>query len=282
MSAVLSLDHVTKTFTTGSTTITAVDHLDLRIAPGELVIIMGPSGSGKSTLLQIIGALLSPTSGTVELNGRRLDALSHPELADLRLTEIGFIFQGFNLLDALNATDNVAAPAALAGDPRSSRRRRARSLLDQLGLADRAHHRPDQLSGGEKQRVAIARALVNDPALILADEPTANLDAASGYQVLHLLQDIAQRTGKTVLIVTHDHRITDAADRLLWLADGVLHDRQADFATATDPVCGMEIIIDRAATTRTTDDDTILWFCSQLCAHKYDTNPNLYQRTPTP
>ncbi|MDH4170657.1 MAG: ATP-binding cassette domain-containing protein, partial [Acidimicrobiia bacterium] len=119
--------------------------------------------------------------------------------------------------------------------PRRARRSRARDLLDQLGLDDRADHRPDQLSGGEKQRVAIARALINDPALILADEPTANLDAASGYQVLHLLQDIAADTGKTVLIVTHDHRITDAADRLLWLADGLLHDRQADFATALDP-----------------------------------------------
>ena len=165
--------------------------------------------------------------------------------------------------------------------PRRARRSRARDLLDQLGLDDRADHRPDQLSGGEKQRVAIARPLINDPALVLADEPTANLDAASGYQVLHLLQDIAADTGKTVLIVTHDHRITDAADRLLWLADGLLHDRQADFATALDPVCGMEIIIERAATTRTTDNDTTLWFCSQLCAHKYDANPILHQPATT-
>lgn len=274
MTAVLALDQVTKTFTTGTSTIAAVDHVDLHIASGELVIIMGPSGSGKSTLLQIIGALLSPTSGTVSINSRRLDTLSRRDLADLRLTEIGFIFQGFNLLDALDATDNVAAPAALAGVPRRTRRNHAREILDQLGLADRAHHRPDQLSGGEKQRVAIARALINDPALILADEPTANLDAASGYQVLHLLQDIAADTGKTVLTVTHDHRITDAADRLLWLANGVLHDRQADFATAVDPVCGMEIIIERAATTRSTSNGTTAWFCSQLCAQKYDVNPN--------
>ncbi len=276
MTPVLSLEAVTKTFTTGSTTIAAVDHIDLTVDPGELVIIMGPSGSRKSTLLQIIGALLSPTSGTVSINGRPLGSLTHRELADLRLHDIGFIFQGFNLLDALNATDNVAAPAALTGMKRSARRLRAQVLLDQLDLADRSHHRPDQLSGGEKQRVAIARALINNPSLILADEPTANLDAASGYQVLHLLQDIAAATGKTVLIVTHDHRIADAADRLLWLTDGVLHDRHADFATAIDPVCGMEILIERAAATRTSGDSQTLSFCSQLCADKYDLRPNFY------
>jgi ABC-type methionine transport system ATPase subunit len=165
---------------------------------------------------------------------RPLADISGRELAELRLRKIGFIFQGFNLLDALDATDNVAAPA-----------------------------------------------VINDPALSLADEHTANLDAASGYQVLDLLQDMAADTNQTVLLVTHDHRITDAADRLLGHADGVLHDRQADFATATDPVCGMEIIIERAATTHTTNDDQTLWFCSQLCAHKYDHHPSLYQPVPT-
>ena len=187
MPPVLTLDDVTKEFTAGTSVITAIDHLDLSVNAGELAIIMGPSGSGKSTLLQIIGALLSPTSGTVTINQRELGDLTQRQLSDLRRSQIGFIFQGFNLLDALQAVDNVAAPAALAGVSRRSRRRRALELLDQLGLSDRANHRPDQLSGGEKQRVAIARALMNDPALILADEPTANLDAASGYQVLHLL-----------------------------------------------------------------------------------------------
>jgi len=276
MTALVSLDQVTKTFASGSTTIAAVDHVDLDIDAGELVIIMGPSGSGKSTLLQIIGALLSPSSGTVTVRGRRVDQLGNAELASLRLQEIGFIFQGFNLLGALDARDNVSVPAALAGVARGPRRRRAMELLEQFDLTDRAGHRPDQLSGGEQQRVAIARALVNDPAVILADEPTANLDAASGYQVLHLLQDIATTADKTVLVVTHDHRITDAADRLLWLADGVLHDREADFATAIDPVCGMEIIIERAAATRHRGPDTV-WFCSKLCVDKYDREP---QRWP--
>jgi len=278
MTPVLALDQVTRTFTTGGKTIAAVDHVDLCVEPGELVIIMGPSGSGKTTLLQLIGALLSPTSGTIAINGHRLDELSSAELADLRLRQIGFIFQTFNLLESLDATDNVATPGTLAGLSRRQRRQRANELLDSLDLSERCHHRPDQLSGGEKQRVAIARALMNDPALILADEPTANLDSASGYQALHLLQDIAATTDKTVLVVTHDHRITDAADRLLWLADGVLHDRQADFAIATDPVCGMEIIAERAATTRQVNGTTV-WFCSQLCAQKYDQNPTLWTST---
>ena len=279
MTTPLRLDDVTKTFTTGDTTIAAVDHLDLSVDAGELVIIMGPSGSGKTTLLQLIGALLTPTSGTVTINGQAIAELTRTQIAELRLHQIGFIFQSFNLLEALNAVDNVAAPATLAGTPARQRRQRSRELLDHLGLGHRIEHRPDELSGGEKQRVAIARALINDPALILADEPTASLDAASGYQVLHLLQDIAASTAKTVVIVTHDHRITDAADRLLWLADGVLHDRRADFATATDPVCGMEIITERAAGTRTHHGET-MWFCSQVCLHKYDLNPRLW--TPDP
>lgn len=279
MSTVLDLAGITKTFTVGDSTVDAVHEVSLSVDPGELVIIMGPSGSGKTTLLQLMGALLSPSNGTIEINGHRLDALSNPELAELRLREIGFIFQDFNLLEALSATDNVAIPGTLAGQSRKTRVKRANELLAQLSLTSRAHHRPDQLSGGEKQRVAIARALMNDPALILADEPTANLDSASGYQALHLLQDIGTQTGKTVIIVTHDHRITDAADRLLWLADGVLHDRDADFAMATDPVCGMEIIAERAAMTRQHLDTTI-WFCSNICADKYDQNPALYEPQP--
>jgi putative ABC transport system ATP-binding protein len=270
--SVLDLVSVTKTFRAGGSTVTAVDRVDLEIGSGELVIIMGPSGSGKTTLLQLIGALLTPTSGTITVSGRKLADHTRAQLAELRLRHIGFIFQGFNLFGALDALDNVAVPAALAGINRLDRHRRAHRLLDQFSLGSRAHHRPDQLSGGEKQRVAIARALMNDPELILADEPTANLDAASGYQVLHLLQDIVEQTAKTAIVVTHDHRITDSADRLLWLADGELRDRPSAFETAVDPVCGMEIIKDRASATREHAGDT-LYFCSQICVEKFDAEP---------
>jgi putative ABC transport system ATP-binding protein len=163
----------------------------------------------------------------------------------------------------------------MAGMSRTRRRARAAMLLEQLGLAGRLHHHPDALSGGEQQRVAIARALVNDPPLVLADEPTANLDAASGYQVLHLLQDVATTEDKTIVMVTHDHRVTTVADRLLWLADGQLRDREADFATAADPVCGMEIILERAAGHRDASGGR-LYFCSQVCLDKYDADPDRF------
>jgi len=272
---VLQLDRVTKAFGQGPGAVRAVDEVSLSVAPGELIVIMGPSGSGKSTLLQLMGALLSPTSGQIRIQDRALSRLGHTELARLRLHEIGFVFQSFNLLGALSALDNVAFPAALAGVPRAVRRDRASTLLERLGLAHRRAHRPAALSGGEKQRVAIARAMINDPPLLLADEPTANLDSASGYQVLHLLQQVAADEHKTIVMVTHDHRITPVADRLLWLADGQLRDRETDFATAADPVCGMEIIIDRAAGQRDTDARTF-YFCSQVCLDKYDASPLRY------
>jgi len=272
---VLQLDHVTKTFGQGRTAVRAVDDISLSVETGELIVIMGPSGSGKTTLLQLIGALLSPTRGEIRIHDRPLAGLGHTELARLRLHEIGFVFQSFNLLGALNAVDNVALPAALAGVSGRARRNRATTLLDRLGMAHRGAHRPEALSGGEKQRVAIARALINNPPLVLADEPTANLDSASGYQVLHLLQQVAVDEHKTIVMVTHDHRITPVADRLLWLADGQLRDRESDFATAADPVCGMEIIIERAAGQREIGGTT-LYFCSQVCLDKFDANPDRY------
>ncbi|MBK5289103.1 MAG: ATP-binding cassette domain-containing protein [Acidimicrobiia bacterium] len=276
---VLELDQVSKNFGQGALAVRAVDRVDLTVAQGELVVIMGPSGSGKSTLLQIMGALLSPSTGEVRINEQPLTGLGHTALARLRLHDIGFVFQSFNLLGALSALDNVALPASMAGVTRSERRARAETLLERLGLAGRLHHHPDALSGGEKQRVAIARALINNPPLLLADEPTANLDSSSGYQVLHLLQDIAADEHKTVVMVTHDHRVTNIADRLLWLADGQLRHREADFATAADPVCGMEIIVERAAGERRTIHGT-LYFCSQICLSKYDAEPDRYNSRP--
>ena len=286
---VLELDHTTKIFGEGRLQVRAVDDVSLTIPAGQLVVVMGPSGAGKSTLLQIMGALMTPTSGEVRLHGQPLARLRPRELAQARLHQIGFVFQSFNLLGAVTALDNVALPAAMAGHGRRERTGRARTALERLGLAERLHHLPEQLSGGEKQRVAIARALVNDPPLLLADEPTANLDSASGYQVLHLLQDIAADTHKTVVMVTHDHRVTDVADRVLWLADGQLRDRRVDFATAADPVCGMEIIVERAAGTRDHHGRTY-HLCSQLCLEKFDSDPDRFTvgqaaghpRAPTP
>ncbi|MCP9624125.1 ATP-binding cassette domain-containing protein [Nocardia otitidiscaviarum] len=273
---VLRLDHVTKTFGRGETAVRAVDRVDLAVAVGELIVVMGPSGSGKSTLLQLMGALLSPSEGEIRIQDRPLSGLGHAELARLRLHELGFVFQSYNLLGALSALENVALPAALAGASHRTRRDRAEALLARLGLAHRSRHRPDALSGGEQQRVAIARALINDPSLLLADEPTANLDAASGYQVLHLLQEIAADERKTIVIVTHDHRITAVADRLLWLAEGQLRDRETAFVTAADPVCGMEIMVERAAGHRTAGGRT-LYFCSRICLDKYDADPQRYR-----
>lgn len=273
--SILELDHVTKTFGQGRLAVRAVDGVDLAVDQGEFAVVMGPSGSGKTTLLQLMGALLSPSAGEIRIDGRPLAQLSNTDQARLRLRQIGFVFQSFNLISALTARDNVALPAALAGESRATRRDRATMLLERLGLGDRLHHLPEALSGGEKQRVAVARALVNDPPLILADEPTANLDSSSGYQVLHLLEDIAVTERKTLVMVTHDHRITTVADRLLWLADGQLRDRESDFATTSDPVCGMEIVIERAAAHRQVGATT-LHFCSQVCVDRFDADPGRF------
>lgn len=273
--SVLELSGVTKRFGRGDLAVTAVSEIDLVLDAGDTTVIMGPSGSGKTTLLQLIGALMTPTSGTVTISGEDLSSWSGRARTQARLHRIGFVFQSFNLVASLTAVQNVELPARLAGMGRRERRDRAEQLLGNLGLAHRIDHLPSELSGGEQQRVAIARALVNDPPLIIADEPTASLDSTSGYQVIHLLEDVAVRSGKTVLVATHDHRITGVADRLLWLTDGVLTTRPAAFETAVDPVCGMEIIAERAAATRTAGDRTV-HLCSQVCADRYDADPERY------
>jgi putative ABC transport system ATP-binding protein len=218
--ATFQVTHVTKRYGVGSTEVTAVRDVSLSVEPGEIVLIMGPSGSGKTTLLLMLGALLKPTEGSIQLNGTVLSALSENRLPDIRLHEFGFIFQDFNLLSALTVLENVAIVAELTGMKRGAARQRAAAILNDLGLEERLNFLPEKLSGGEKQRVAIARALMNDPTLILADEPTANLDSTIGHDVMQLLRRIAKEQNRSVVIVSHDQRIKDIADRVLWLEDG--------------------------------------------------------------
>jgi putative ABC transport system ATP-binding protein len=216
----LEISHVTKRFGSGPTEVTAVRDISLVVRPGEVVLIMGPSGSGKTTLLSMLGALLKPSAGTIRLNGLDLSSMTENRLPDIRLRQFGFVFQDFNLLSALNALENVAIVAQLSGTRPAAARRKAAALLVELGLGERLHFLPEKLSGGEKQRVAIARALVNEPSLILADEPTANLDSRIGQESARLLRSIATEQQRSVIIVSHDQRIKDYADRVLWLQDG--------------------------------------------------------------
>lgn len=240
----LQIAHVTKRYGSGSTEVTAVRDVSLSVSPGEIVLIMGPSGSGKTTLLSMLGALLKPTDGTIQLNGTVISALAENQLPDIRLKQFGFIFQDFNLLSALTALENVAIVAELAGAKSGEARRKAASILTELGLGERLNFLPEKLSGGEKQRIAIARALVNDPTLILADEPTANLDSKIGHEIMRLLRNIAKEQGHSVIIVSHDQRIKDIADRVLWLEDGEFKETftmpapRASAGVTTDPVYG--------------------------------------------
>jgi len=217
---VLELRDVRKVYP-GAVPVVALDGVPLTVAAGEFVAIMGPSGSGKSTLMNLLGLLDRPTAGTYRFDGREVQTLSDGQLAALRRERIGFVFQSFNLFPRKSGLDNVALPLTYAGVSREDRRTRAAAMLDRVGLAARAHHRPRELSGGEQQRVAVARALINEPAVILADEPTGNLDSRTGEEILALLQALNAR-GVTLLVVTHDERVAHHAGRIIRLADGRL------------------------------------------------------------
>jgi putative ABC transport system ATP-binding protein len=219
-----ALEGVTKVHGQGDAQVRALDGIDLTIGEGELVAITGPSGSGKTTLLQLLGALDRPTEGRVRFEERDLAALGDGELADVRLRALGFVFQAFNLIPTLTALQNVEAPMAAAGVPGAERRATARRLLAAVGLEARLHHLPSQLSGGEQQRVAIARALVNEPRVLLADEPTGNLDSATGEEITALLADLAEDRGITVVLVTHDPVVAARAGRVVRLRDGRVED----------------------------------------------------------
>lgn len=272
----LALEGVTKVYGEGDVAVNAVTDATLTVSSGQTVLVMGPSGSGKTTLLSMAGALTRPTAGRIWLGDDEVTSLSERQLPAVRLRRIGVIFQQFNLLENLTAEENVRIVMEAAGLPRNTARERANDLLSELKMSHRADARPDQLSGGEKQRVAIARALANDPPLILADEPTANLDSRTGYQAMHMLELLASERNKAVVIVTHDDRIADVADDVYWLEDGRLtDDRPVGVKLATDPVCGMTINIERAAGHRTVGDHGY-HLCSDLCLDRFDTQPERY------
>ena len=221
---ILRTEKLTKVFGTGPIEVRAVDGVDLCACEGEVQLVMGPSGSGKTTLLTMIGGLLRPTSGRVIIDDVDITALPRSELPRVRREHIGFVFQTFNLLDTLTALENVEVALNVAGVGGHEARDRASELLIEAGLEGRMAFRAKDLSGGEKQRVSIARALANRPRLILADEPTANLDTRHGHEVMELLHDLSKREGRTVIVVSHDARLRDIADTVLWLEDGHLRD----------------------------------------------------------
>lgn len=219
---VIRTQGIVKELPLGNTTVHALRGVDMEIFAGEIVGVIGPSGSGKSTLLGLIGGLDTPTRGTIEIDGVDISRMNEDRLTEIRNEKIGFIFQFFNLIPTLTALENVALPIQFARKPQFNPDKRAKELLTMLGLGDRLRHRPSELSGGQQQRVAIARALANNPPLLLADEPTGNLDTESGAMVMQALRDIREKSGTTVVIVTHDAAIAQQTDRVLTLVDGTL------------------------------------------------------------
>jgi putative ABC transport system ATP-binding protein len=225
--SLIDIVDVRKVYEMGDTAVNALDGVTIHVARGEYVAIMGPSGSGKSTLMNIIGCLDTPSSGSYKLRGTEIRERDDDELARIRNMEIGFIFQTFNLLPRADALHNVELPLIYAGRPAKERRERAKAMLDSVGLGDRVGHRPNELSGGQRQRVAIARALVNAPSLVLADEPTGNLDSKTGLEIMAILDDIHRR-GNTVILVTHEEDVAARALRVIRLRDGRIESDRAN------------------------------------------------------
>lgn len=221
MSSIIHLENIQKSYFMGKQELQVLKGITLNINKNEYVALMGPSGSGKSTLMNILGCLDSPTGGNYMLNGHKVSEMADNDLADVRNKEIGFVFQQFNLLPRLTAAENVALPLIYSGIPKKQRTEMALRVLEQVDLADRSHHRPNELSGGQCQRVAIARALVNNPSLVLADEPTGNLDTKTSYEIMSIFAKI-QEAGNTIVLVTHEEDIAHYAKRIVRLRDGVI------------------------------------------------------------
>ncbi|HRS38538.1 MAG: ABC transporter ATP-binding protein [Bacteroidota bacterium] len=219
--ALIDIRDISRRYTIGSETVNALRSVTLQIEKGEYVALMGPSGSGKSTLMNILGCLDTPSGGTYTLNGKEVSRMTEDELAEIRNKEIGFIFQTFNLIPRSNALDNVALPLVYAGINKDERDEKAKKALDDVGLTDRMLHKPNELSGGQRQRVAVARALVNDPSIILADEPTGNLDSKTSSEIMSLFEEIHTR-GNTIIVVTHEEDIARYAHRIVRIKDGMI------------------------------------------------------------
>ncbi len=221
MASIIHLDNIRKSYYMGKNAIPVLKGINLDIATNEYVALMGPSGSGKSTLMNILGCLDTPTAGTYVLNNQDVSKMEDNQLAEIRNKEIGFVFQQFNLMPRLSALENVAVPLIYAGTPKKEREERALAMLEKVGLAERARHKPNELSGGQCQRVAIARALINTPAIILADEPTGNLDSKTSVEIMDIFSQI-HSTGNTVVLVTHEEDIAEHAKRIVRLRDGII------------------------------------------------------------
>ena len=269
-SIAIKAERLTKTFGEGDVQVQAVRNIELEVHRGEVVLIMGPSGSGKTTLLSMLGGMLRPTLGSVIVDGVDLASLPESKLPAFRAHRFGFVFQDFNLLSALSALENVEFALNLGGVSGRNSRERAGSLLAGFGLGARLRFKPHKLSGGEKQRVAIARAIANEPAVILADEPTANLDSKIGHEIARLLKQAAGE-GRSVVIVSHDQRLRDIADRVLWLEDGEFRSMSE---MVTDPVCGMAV--ERETAPHFRHDGETYFFCSTQCRYEFTQEPRRY------
>jgi putative ABC transport system ATP-binding protein len=276
-SVILEARNVTKIFGEGHSAVQALAGVSLKVGTGQLLLIMGPSGSGKTTLLTIMGGLLKPSSGAVLIDGTDITRLSEAQLAPVRREKLGFVFQSFNLWESLSVRENVELPLNMAGVGGRQARATAEQLLRERGLANRMSFRTRDLSGGEKQRVSIARALANYPALLLADEPTANLDSKNGHDVMLLLREIAKGDGRAVVVVSHDQRIREIADRVLWLEDGQMREIGK---LVIDPVCGMSFEPGDRPAWRSAD---VVWhFCSNGCMKEFEEDPGRFVGVPRP
>ncbi|MEY3541691.1 MAG: hypothetical protein RLZZ204_503 [Bacteroidota bacterium] len=225
MNALISLENISKTYILGDQVVHALKGVDLQIQRSEYIALMGPSGSGKSTLMNIIGCLDSPSSGSYWLNNQEVSKMTDASLSEVRNREIGFVFQTFNLLNRMNAIENVALPLVYAGIPKKLREDKAREVLERVGLKDRMNHKPNELSGGQRQRVAVARALVNNPSLLLADEPTGNLDSKTSHEIMALFEEI-HAAGNTIVLVTHEEDIAQHAKKVVRMKDGNIENVQ--------------------------------------------------------
>lgn len=268
---ILEARGLTKLFGSGAAQVRAVEDVDLSVRRGEILLIMGPSGSGKTTLLTMLGGLLRPTKGTVRIGGSEITSLSQRQLTAVRRRLVGFIFQSFNLIEPLKARENVEIALNLAGHRGAPARHHAERILVDLGMGERLSFSPRELSGGEKQRVSIARALANEPSVLLADEPTANLDSKHGHEVMQLLHDLARSGDRAVVVVSHDQRIREVADRVVWLEDGKLRDIGQ---LRKDPVCGMSVESDGGTTLEYAG--VTYHFCSQGCRAEFQSAPEKF------